>query len=562
MKDGNLKEIKGNMTLGLLSTKFSLEGPIKTDTSSYLISMRRFMYDLLMKPLYRLIDGVSMGYTFYDINAKYNSRLSNKDRVYFSFYIGDDYLSAKIKEGEKKDFIMHNRNKWGNILGSFRWNHLFSSRMFGNLTYSYTKYRYMISFDQLQKLDKNIYTENVFNSRVNDHILKYDVEYFLKNDLIVKSGISSILHIFQPGISSVLQKENNTEVFDTTFNNYRYKSIENAAYLMCEKRFGQKFGMNIGVRYSNYLVESETYNSFEPRITLNHLVKNGFALKYSVAYMYQYVHLLSSSGIGMPSDLWVLSTKEIPPQNALQTSVGMAKTLNKNQMELSIEGYYKILNNLIDYREGASILSGARDWQQKVEKRGNGNAYGLEFLLQKKEGKTTGWIGFSLSRTTRQFENINLGRSYLYSYDRLLDIGIAVNHNISENLKFSGTWVFNTGNAFTLPVGYYVAIDDVDPEFDDQTGFDYETEVEIYEGKNTFRAKPYHRLDIGIEHIKQKKRGKRVLGFSIYNLYNHLNPFYYYSSTLYDSNGNPYKNVINQVSYFPIIPSISYSYIF
>ncbi|MBN1950780.1 MAG: TonB-dependent receptor [Bacteroidales bacterium] len=562
MKDGNMKEMKGDISLGLLTMKASIEGPIKKDTSSFLISVRRFMYDLLQKPLMKIMTDVSIGYTFYDINAKFNSKVSPKDRIYFSFYTGDDKLTSKIKAVDENDFTMTNKNAWGNLVAAFRWNHIYSNKLFGNLTYSYSKYRYLIAYNQQQYLDSLDKKENSFFSGVNDQILKYDWEYFPSSRIKIKTGIGSTYHQFTPGISRLIQYQNNLISYDTTFNDRKYHSLESHAYILAEGNITTNLAVNLGVRFTNYAVDTVSYYSAEPRFLLSYQFGKRNSIKYSISYMQQYIHLLSSSGIGMPSDLWVLSTAQVPPQKALHTSLGYTRQLNNNRFELSTEIYYKRLSNLIDYQEGASLLAGSQDWQDKIETDGEGESYGVEFLLQKKEGRTQGWTGISLSHTTRQFSNINFGNPYPYTYDRLIDIGIAVIHEISKNIKVSATWVFNTGNAFTLPIGYHAAINDIDPGFTDQLGMDYETTVEIYEGKNTFRAKPYHRLDLGIEFTKQKRNGIRTLQFSIYNAYNHLNPFYYYSKTLYDSNDEPYKKVIKQVSYFPIIPSVSYSFSF
>ncbi len=561
MKDGNMKETKGSVALGLLTSKVTFEGPVKKDTSSYLISVRRFMYDIFMKPLTRALTDVAFGYTFYDINAKYNTKLTSKDRLYLSFYTGDDNLTYRIRNKKDADFTMRSRNTWGNLSGALRWNHIYTTRLFGNLTYSYTQYRYLLGYENTQTLGDKSH-ESSFRSGINDHGIKYDWEYYPGSKFKVKVGIGSTFHVFSPGQKHQEFRENQQTVFDTTFNGLNYQAWEHSVYLLSVLQLSPHLGLNTGVRCSYYTADATQYQSAEPRAVLNYQVQTGLAFRCSYSYVKQYLHLLSSSGLGMPTDIWMLSTAQLPPQEAWQTSLGVVKRFRENRYELSSEIYYTQSAGLIDYQEGASLLSGSPYWQDKIETAGEGNSYGLEMMLLKKEGATTGWAGATVSHTTREFENINSGKPYPYTYDRLVDIGISIHHQFNQRISLSGTWVFNTGNAFTLPVGYHAAISNPGSWSDHPFQSDNETLVEIYEGKNTFRAKPYHRMDIGVDFTKNKPRGTRIISISIYNVYNHLNPFYYYSSTLYTLDGKPYQKVIKQVSYFPIIPSISYQFNF
>ncbi len=563
MKDGSSKDLKGVASIGLLTTKFQIEGPVKNENTTYLLSARRFMYDLLMKPFTKIVENVSLGYTFYDINAKINHKFSDKDRIYLSFYTGDDKITAKVDEKSDEEMEVKNKTAWGNLAGSFRWNHIYSSSLFSNLTYYYTRYRYQITYNYNYTSDEQYTYNNIFYSGINDQCLKYDFDYYPLPELNIKFGLCSVFHQFSPGKKSYQIEENNSVVFDSVYNNTRYSSCENALYVLGETKLFRQLGINAGVRFSNYIVNSETYNAFEPRLLLNYRTKNGLAYKLAFTKMQQYVHLLSNSGLGMPSDLWVLSTEEIPPQQSNQFSFGLAKYIWKQKFDFSVEAYFKESSNLIDYEEGASLLSGSNIWSEKVEIGGSGTSYGLELLLQKKTGKTTGWTGLTVSRATRQFDNINNGNSYLYSYDRLIDYSIVVNHSLKDNIKISATWVFKTGTPLTLPIGYYTAINENDDLGDVGTGYNYNSLVEIYEGKNTFRAKPYHKLDLGIQFFKQKKHGTRIFQISIYNAYCHMNPYYYFTDTVSgDSSYGDQALVIKQKSYFPIIPSASYSFVF
>jgi hypothetical protein len=251
-------------------------------------------------------------------------------------------------------------------------------------------------------------------------------------------------------------------------------------------------------------------------------------------------------------NLWVPATDNIPPSFSNQWAIGLAKSYKNGLYELSLEGYYKEMKNLITYKEGLSYMGTSTLWEDKVEKNGLGKSYGLEFLFQKKLGKTTGWLAYTLSKTDRQFENINNGQPYAYRYDRRHDLSIVLNHKLKENVDLSAIWIFGTGNAFTMAVGKYYAPDN--------------TEIHIYEGKNTFRMRSYHRLDVGINFHKKKKRGKRTWSLSVYNLYNRENPYSYYfdTSPTQITNGTVINGVrkTKQFSLFPFIPSVSYSFKF
>ncbi|MFP5471936.1 MAG: TonB-dependent receptor, partial [Bacteroidia bacterium] len=270
------------------------------------------------------------------------------------------------------------------------------------------------------------------------------------------------------------------------------------------------------------------------------------SIKASYAKMQQSVHLLSSSGVGLPTDLWLPATKKVRPSTSVQYALGIAQSIEHGLYEFSIETFYKKMNNLIEYRAGADIFSSTSDWQNAVEKNGIGLSYGAEFLLQKKQGNNTGWIGYTLSKTTRQFENLNKGKPFNYRYDRRHDISVVYLRKINENIDFSATWVFGTGNAFTLAIARYNVLS--------ENGI-YEN-IHVYEGINTFRMRPYHKMDIGFNFRKQKKRGIRTWNVSIYNLYNRQNPYYYYFENNLDN------VVLKQVSLFPIMPSASYSFNF
>ncbi len=564
MKDGDKENIQGRGNIGLISSKISLEGPIKRDTASYILSLRRFMLDLFMRPVtYLLLEKTAIGYTFHDINFKINHKINKKNHIYLSLYHGNDAFSARVNDMKKNDYRLKGKYSWGNLLGAIRWNHTFNSGLFANTTIYYTRYKYWIDYDQeLANAGINYRNINNFKSGINDLCIKTDLQYMPAGFYTIRVGGSITNHLFSPSKQRFKVQRDEVLVTDTILNNLTYLSWAADAYLENEFYIGSSFSANIGLRYSHYIYKQTTYQYLEPRLVINHKLNATTSLKYAVSNMQQHVHLLASTGIGMPTDLWVLSTDKIPPQNAWQYSIGLYKQLSEKPYEVQIEAYYKSMQNLIDYKEGASLLGGNREWMEKVETKGIGTSYGLEVMLQKTKGKTNGWIAGTLAYANRQFENINNGNPYPFTYDRRLDINIFINRKFTKNLNGSLIWVFNTGNAFTFPSAYYKVLNDK-AGFNADIGYDLETEVEIYDSKNSYRFKPYHRLDVGINHKKMKKKGERTLSAGIYNVYNRQNAFFYFvGSEKTDINGNEIGKQLYQQSYFPIIPYVSYGFKF
>lgn len=555
MKEGNMKEFHGNGMIGMISSKIMVEGPIKKDTTSYMFSARRFMYDLISRPLTWLtsINHTSVGYNFYDVNAKINHIISPKDRLFLSFYSGGDKVLSRQKSlGDINKMIL----EWGNILGSFRWNHLYGDKLFSNLTLYSTRYRLANDFTSTYTInDIKERASASYWSGIVDLALKADFDYYLNQHYKIKFGGASIYHHFNPNTTSYKSYEN-TIAIDTSFGSRKQHGIENAAYLENEISIGTRLYTNFGLRVANYRMSNRNFNSFEPRFLATYLVGNSTMLKASYSSMNQYIHLLTGSGSNMQNDIWVPVTDAIAPSLSKQYAVGLEKTFMDGMYEVSLEGYQKTMSNLITYRDGVATISSASDWQTQVETNGKGESYGLEFLLQKTKGSSTGWIAYTYSKTTRQFENKNSGRPYPFKYDRTHDISIVYLQKIKSNIQFSATWVYGTGNPYTLSSAKFKMI----------TGFVDDLRYgQVYNELNSYRMRSYHKLDIGINFIKTVKRGERTWSINIYNLYNRQNPYYYFLDNIYEfdpkgsiiSEGT--KTVLKQQSYFPIIPSFSYS---
>ena len=332
--------------------------------------------------------------------------------------------------------------------------------------------------------------------------------------------------------------------------------------------------LNAGFRLSNFAADNNKYLNLEPRLSLSWRVDEDLALKVSYASMNQYIHLLSNTGINLPTDLWVPTTDRVKPQSSRQVALGLAKDIPSKRLSLSLEGYYKLMNDVIGYKEGASFIDFEEiffseeeaTWEDKVTS-GKAWSYGVELLIQKTEGDFTGWVGYTLSWTQMRFDSLNFGNKFYAKYDRRHDISLVGTYKINNNITVSGTWIYGTGNALTLPISNYIASypifhgTNVNPFMeDDESYYNYGLQVEEYSGKNNYRMGPYHRLDVGIQFRKEKRWGERSWDISVYNVYNRKNPFFYYQTT--DSKEGETYGELQQVSLFPIIPSVTYSFKF
>jgi hypothetical protein len=562
MKEGNMKEFHGNGMIGMLASKIMVEGPIKKDTTSYMLSVRRFMYDLITRPLTRAtsFNGTSVGYNFYDLNAKINHIISSKDRIYLSFYSGDDAVLTRYRsQGDVNKTTL----RWGNILGSFRWNHLYGERLFSNLTLYSTRYNMGYEYEYIMNYgDRKEKSRSTYTSGIIDISAKLDYEYFINQNYRLKFGGKSIYHFFNPNRINYSSSGTGAEA-DTTFGSVKTKGFENAIYLENDITAGRRFFTNIGLRVSNYSTSQKNYLHYEPRILSSLMISDKTFLKASWSVMNQYIHLLTGSGPTMQSDIWVPVTDKIPPSYSQQYALGIEKTFGKKDYNVSVEGYYKTMNSLITYKEGVALLSSSSDWQSQVETGGKGKSYGIEFLLQKNAGKATGWIAYTYSKNTRQFEDKNFGKPFPYKYDRTHDISIVYLQKIKENIQFSASWVYGTGNPFTLSAGKYLM--STGPGDDLNISTAYYNYGQIYNELNSFRMRAYHKLDIGINFHKSVRWGERTWSINVYNVYNRQNPYFYFLDTTaeFAPNGSEIpgsgKTVLKQQSYFPIIPSFSYS---
>ncbi|MBL6874387.1 MAG: TonB-dependent receptor [Flavobacteriales bacterium] len=563
MKEGNSKEFKGDASIGLISSKFTFEGPIIKDKTSFIISARRTYLDLIVAPF--LPSTTDLTLYFYDLNAKINHKISKKDRIYLSAYSGKDKLGVDFSESFV-DQITNEQSSlnfelgYGNLTSTLRWNHLFSDKLFSNTTLTYSRYSFNTDFGVNSTYTTNNETEiwdiNFgYLSGIEDLGARIDFDFIPNPNHEIKFGTSYTNHNFFPGettlsINEILPDTSQNFSLDTTLN-FSGNTIADELYFYVEDNFkiSNRLKANLGIHLGYYNTDRsnsifKNNISFQPRASVRYLLNDKWSIKGSYAEMTQNIHLLSNSSIGFPSDIWVPATDTVPSQTSKQWAGNISTEFGNGEYELSLEGYYKTMNNLITYKSGYSNLSSTESWENSVETGGIGESYGAELFLQKKKGRTTGWIGYTLSWTNRKFDNINFGEWYPYKFDRRHDFSLVVSHRFNEKWDAGLTWVYGTGNAITFPQAIYLGTPN--------NGNDFVDVVESYGTRNSTRLDAYHRLDLGFNKTVKKKRITKILSFGAYNFYSRKNPFFAYLT--YES-GN---RVAKQVSLFPIIPSISY----
>ncbi|MDR0415609.1 MAG: TonB-dependent receptor [Prevotellaceae bacterium] len=584
MKEGNIQQFHGEGSIGVVASRLTLEGPILKDRSSFIVSARRTYVDLLARPFIAAANTgssqeITPGYYFYDINAKINHRISANDRIYLSAYMGDDKFYVESEDKDDDYYVTQSKSDmgltWGNITGAFRWNHIFTNQLFGNTTLTYSRYRMDI---YMKQWEKNSYenTEQYFGmdylSGIEDWSGRVAFDYMPSPNHYIRFGGVFTHHTFNPGAIGV--KATIDEMIPSfDFGGEKTRTQEYSLYAEDDVRLSDYLKVNGGLRWSAFGVRGKFYHALQPRLSARYLLTDELSVKAAYSRMAQYVHLLTNSNLGMPTDLWVPTTDVLRPQRSNQVAAGLACNF-RSEYELSLESYYKTMSNVIEYKEGASVFDVHSQWEDKVLQ-GEGRSYGVEFFAQKKTGSITGWIGYTLSWSDRQFDALNNGKRFSYKYDRRHDVSVAVMKKFGKRVEASGTWVFGSGSCATIPVGIFNVIDPIYPSEEIGTG---QVSVTEYSERNAYRMEPYHRLDLSVSLIKKKQLYERRWIFGVFNAYNRRNPYFvsveknsrysympvdYYSSVLqqYDS-GEQTRYRYRQVSLFPIIPSVSYQFKF
>ncbi len=547
MNDGNNQDYSVSGGIGLISAKLNVEGPIQKDKSSFLVTGRRTYADMFLK----LAKDSSLRDNtlyFYDLNAKLNYSIGSKDRIYLSGYFGKDRLAAG------KTFGID----WGNATGTFRWNHIFSKKLFSNTSAIFSNYDYNISIRSGAN-DFDIF------SQIRDWNLKQEFQWYLTNRNNIRFGFNTIYHTIRPG--EVRPASDRSSINEALLQK-RY-SWENAIYATNTWKAADKLQITYGLRLTLFSILGEgdfyhitpegqvsdtlsykkgqfvkTYVNPEPRLAASYQLNAVSSVKASYVRNVQNLHLISNSTTSSPTDKWVASTNIIRPEISDLFAAGYYRNLWDNAYELTVETYYKTMQHQIDYRDGANVYinSDAIETQLLF---GKGRAYGIEWQFKKKSGKLTGWLSYTLSKTEKKIDGINNNNWYNARQDRTHDIALVISYQLSKKWTLSANWIFYTGNAVTFPAGKY--------KVDDQVVF-------YYTERNGYRMPDYHRLDIGATWLlKQKKRFSSELNFSLYNAYGRENA---YTITFRESKDDPDRTEAVQLALFKFIPSVSYNFKF
>lgn len=573
MKDGNAKKFQADGGIGVIASRLTLQGPIQKNKSSFIVSGRRTYISELAQPFIKDDSPVKgSGYYFYDFNAKLNYEISDKDRLYLSGYFGKDVFTYVQAESGFTVNI-----PWGNATAALRWNHLFSDKLFLNTTAIYSSYDFQFEGRQ-EDFSFGLY------SGIRDWNLKADFSYYPNPKHTIKFGANYTYHTFIP--NNVTATQGDTE-FDLG-GAVRLNANEGALYFLDDVELTSLLKMNIGFRLSSFqhigpftryikdnndnIIETieytgkkalKTYVRPEPRVTGRLILDENSSFKFGSTLNYQYMHLVSVGGNSLPTDLWIPSTDVIKPQQAIQFNMGYFRNFKNNMFETSVEVYYKDLQNLIEFKDGADPSDGVNDNIDNQVTFGDGYSYGAELFIKKNKGKLTGWIGYTWSKTFRQFDELNNGNKYPAKFDRRHDLSITGAYRLNERWVFGAVFVYATGNSITLPASKYFVEGELLVEYAD---------------RNSYRMAPYHRADISATwYGKKYKEFKNIetgemeqvpkkftsnWNFSVFNLYNRKNPYFIY----FDNTGNLTQGTLDvaaiQVSLFPVLPSVTWNFSF
>lgn len=605
MNDGDMNKLGGTASIGLISSRFNFQGPLVKEKTSFNVSLRRTYLDLIVRPALYFVgkkdekdnpddyNRSDVGYFFYDFNVKINHKFSEQSRLYLSVYDGKDKLFLKMNAKSEGSYNLDsdnnspnpafnthheiNKNKtnfdtgWGTRMASLNWAYAINNKLFSNVTLIYSRYssdivmksssekELTLSEENSDKIERRVdkTKENThYRSGIQDIGYRLEFDYTPVNNHFIRFGTSLLHHRFRPEQSGItLITENDTEKRNdtVTFANERVLVKELSFYAEDEMILNERMKVNAGVHFSGFLVQGRSYISAQPRLSARYLLNNDWSVKVSYGKMNQYVHLLQSSKISLPNDLWVPITKNVKPMVSHQVSGGLFGRWRR--FDLSLEGYYKSSRNQVEYREGTSLLSGNLNWEQRIAQ-GLSKSYGVEMMASKTFGNTSGWLGYTLSWSNRHFPNgeINRGLVYPAKYDNRHKINAVVMRRFGRKFDVGTSWIYSTGNWATLAKQKYIN--------------DMGEETDYIDKLNNFKMPSYHRLDLSFNYYRHKKKGRLgIWNLSIYNAYSHHNSFILVPATeaeffTREEKQDRSKPVLKSLSIFPIIPSFSYTYKF
>ena len=572
-KDGNLKKWGGEINAGLSSVGFSVEGPLVKNKSSILITGRTsplnyFVEKFSRRQKERKSQTGFTSYKFYDVSAKVNYSFSDNDKVFLSFYNGRDtyhdegnilYTNGNFKNEDDTQQDL----KFGNTAAALRWNHLFGDRLFANTSLTYSKYKSR-STGVFNHIDTLITDNSVlallrytfFSSEIKDIGLKTDFDFLVSDEHTVHFGGGIKEQFFTPGVATldgsfslfIPDFLNGQDMFFDTIQNEVIRGREYFLYVEDEWKVTPSLKINAGIRTSAYVTNDQKYLSFEPRVHIKQRLGKRAEIHGSFSMMQQNLHLLTTTGLGLPTDLWVPSTEKIRPQSAIQGSLGFGFKTDNN-WGFKLEGYYKKMNNIIEFQSFGSLIDiNSKNWENNVVV-GTGVSKGLEISIEKRSGKTIGMLSYTLAKSDRKFEDLNLGKPFPFTYDRRHSINSYLIHHFNENWQFSANWTFGTGLATTLPTQEYAY-------FIPSLFILNPIPALVFEERNSFRLPSNHRLDFEIKYLFHTKKTHQTISFGIYNVYNRKNPLYY---RLGRNPDKPSESTILRATLVPIMPYFSYN---
>lgn len=552
MREGNRKEFEGRGAVGLLASRVTVEGPLAQGRSSFIVSARRTYLDAINWGIQKILGSdYIQGYHFWDVNAKWNLDISKRDRIYVSFYAGRDKGYENDQESLNPGQNRQHRFElaWSNATLTSRWNRVINSRMFVNTTVLLGRFQASI----LDRSNSSIGSRNtIFGDRyingLTDVSVKTDFEYFSSRNHQIRFGGVLTHHLFMPSIQRQQELDSGLGIDTTVVISLQTSTTEWSTYIEDEVTFIRWLKGNLGMHTSGYHTNGKTYSSIQPRASLSFLIHHKWAVKFSYVRMRQYIQLLSNSGAGLPTDLWLPSTSRVPPQKAWQIAAGIVRTIDARALDISIEGYYKEIDGVIAYREGSYFVGSNQNWEDAITS-GRGWAYGAEMYVRRTRGRTTGWISYTLAWSKRRIPELNDGRIFPHRYDRRHDVSITLMHDFGRR-KISASWVYSSGHTLTLAHSRYR-----------QDGI----LIDVYGSRNSYRTPSYHRLDFSVRRPSRQGKRSEVIA-SLYNVYSRRNIFYIYTEENRSLDPNHGYNIdertIKKFTLLPIVPSVSYRFYF
>ncbi len=534
MKEGNNKKVEVQGGIGLISSNITVEGPLKKDKGSFIVSGRRTYVDLLVKPF---VSGI--GYAFYDLNAKFNYQISEKDKLFLSGFYGKD--NANYTGASSLNYGIN----FGNSAATLRWNHLFNQKLFANTSLILNNYHLALSTIQ------SGYVAQLY-SGIKDLNAKTDFEFYPNQNHSIKFGVNYSVHTFSPFSSSLkIPKSGIVPKFNADSLAIKTTTNEIAFYINDEIKISPNVSLNIGLRNPNFYAKDVSYKFLEPRISTKINLNKETSLKVSYTVMNQFLHLIPNSTASLPTDIWIPVSKNTAPQQSKQISIGLFKNFKNNAYVTNIEFYYKDMKNQALFKEG-TLLTQVSTIENFLTF-GKGYSYGAELYIEKNIGKLNGWLSYTLSWTNQQFKELNNGLEFPFAYDRRHNLSLVGNYELTKKWSISSAFTFYTGRPYTLPNGR-VEIGN--------GGTLYNGIYGEYVGRNNYRMNNYHRLDISASYKKVRKAfGKKYDSewiFGVYNVYSRQNPYFVYLGT----DEITKQPVAKQVSLLPAIPSVSYNFKF